>query len=232
LNEVEQLTRLKHHCITPLFVFVLPAGSKPLKIGRPYYDCGSLEEVLSDNPVWWTRTAKAKAIAGIALGMETAHRFGIVHGSLKPNNILFDENHCVHIVDFGLSCFESSGRQKGETDDRTGLQELLDAMKADAFSFTSMLFDILIDRPVSVHSLEMDDEEKLRIDKGEHRMIPEYVRRFARDLIENRWCESEWERRPFEEIVDLMKQNHFDFSEEVDICEVQEFVKTVEDLRF
>jgi serine/threonine protein kinase len=36
---------------------------------------------------------KAKAIAGIALGLEFAHCLGMIHGDLNLNNILFDETH-------------------------------------------------------------------------------------------------------------------------------------------
>jgi hypothetical protein len=42
---------------------------------------GSLAEVLVTKPEWWTSTAKAKAVAGFALGLRFAHSFGLIHGS-------------------------------------------------------------------------------------------------------------------------------------------------------
>jgi hypothetical protein len=61
-----------------------------LNIGRRYAAGGSLVEALSDAPPWWTQMAKAKAIAGIALGLRFAHGLGLLHGGLKARNVLFD----------------------------------------------------------------------------------------------------------------------------------------------
>jgi serine/threonine protein kinase len=56
--------------------------------------------VLSDSPAWWNSTAKAKAIAGIALGLRFAHGFGLLHGDLKASNVLFDADRRIQIADF------------------------------------------------------------------------------------------------------------------------------------
>jgi hypothetical protein len=44
-----------------------------LNVVPPYAAGGFLAEVLSDAPPWWTPTAKAKAIAGIAISLRFAH---------------------------------------------------------------------------------------------------------------------------------------------------------------
>jgi serine/threonine protein kinase len=54
-------------------------------------------------PAWWTATAKAKAVAGIVLGMQFAHSLGLIHGCLRASNIVFDEDHNVKIADFGFN---------------------------------------------------------------------------------------------------------------------------------
>jgi serine/threonine protein kinase len=64
---------------------------------------GSLKDVLSARPLWWTPTAKAITVAGIVLEMKFLHSFGLIHGSLKPSNVLFDEYHLIQIADFGRS---------------------------------------------------------------------------------------------------------------------------------
>jgi serine/threonine protein kinase len=71
-----------------------------LKIARPDAAGGSLAEVLSDAPAWWTPTAKAKAIAGIAIGLRFAHGLGLLHGGLKASNVLFDADRRIQIADF------------------------------------------------------------------------------------------------------------------------------------
>jgi serine/threonine protein kinase len=102
-SEIEKLINLRHPCIAaPVgFVFRSESGSlQELKIVRLYLEGCSLAEVVSVNPIWWTSTVKAKAVAGIVLGLRFAHSLGLMHGHLTGNNILFDPNHCIQIVDF------------------------------------------------------------------------------------------------------------------------------------
>jgi serine/threonine protein kinase len=77
-----------------------------LKIPR-YGAGGSLAEVLSDGPAWWTPTAKAKAIAGISLGLRFAHGLGLLLGGLKASNVLFDADRRIEIADFSLIRLET-----------------------------------------------------------------------------------------------------------------------------
>ncbi|ASI53683.1 serine/threonine protein kinase [Metamycoplasma hyosynoviae] len=46
----------------------------------------------------------------ICLGLVDIHNAGIVHRDLKPNNILFNENGVVKLIDFGISLSEESLR--------------------------------------------------------------------------------------------------------------------------
>jgi serine/threonine protein kinase len=57
-------------------------------LGKPIKNCG------------WKPTAKAKAVAGIALGLRFAHGLGLLHGALKANNVLFDTERRIQIADF------------------------------------------------------------------------------------------------------------------------------------
>jgi serine/threonine protein kinase len=108
-NEIENLINLRHPCITDPIGFVLPTRSRELKIARRYGENGSLTEVLLANPEWWTPTVKAKSVLGIVLGLQFAHSFGLLHGRLTTNNILFDEDHCIQIADFGPIRLEGAG---------------------------------------------------------------------------------------------------------------------------
>jgi serine/threonine protein kinase len=82
-NELERLINLHHPCIAAPIGFVLPIVSdsrRELKIVRTYLEGCSLLEVVSVNPIWWTSTVTAKAVAGIVLGLRFAHSLGLVHG--------------------------------------------------------------------------------------------------------------------------------------------------------
>jgi hypothetical protein len=228
MAELEMLTRFNDHCIAPLIGIVFPTESTPLKTATPYYCCGSLQDVESRNPVWWTSTTKSKAIAGIALAMKSAHRHGIVHGSLKPTNIVFDENHCVHIVDFASSRFQSKLNDQDEMEEDDSDKELEKAKKADLFSFASILFNILVCPKMNFDSLPFDEEENRRMNNGKLPMIPEFVPIFVRDLIEDLWRHGLFACSGFGFVLHVMKQNSFEFEEGVDVGEVLEFVNSVE----
>jgi serine/threonine protein kinase len=79
--------------ITPLIGCVFPVESserREFKTVRLYATEGSLADVLLNAPAWWTPTAKAKAVVGIALGLRFAHSLGLLHGAVKASNIVFD----------------------------------------------------------------------------------------------------------------------------------------------
>jgi serine/threonine protein kinase len=110
-----------------------------LKIARPYAAGGSLAEVLSDAPAWWTPTAKANAIAGIALGLRFAHGLGLLHGGLKASNVLFDAERRIQIADFSPIRLET-----GDTEPSLGEGW---SVAADVCAFASLLFEIAVGRP-------------------------------------------------------------------------------------
>jgi hypothetical protein len=66
-SEIANLVSLRHPLIASPIGFAESTAPRRLKLARRYAAGGSLAEVLSDAPAWWTPTAKAKAIAGIAI---------------------------------------------------------------------------------------------------------------------------------------------------------------------
>jgi hypothetical protein len=92
-TEIENLANLPHPLIVDAIGFERTAR-RELKIARSYARGGSLAEVLSNPPPWWTPTAKAKAMSSVCA------RDGTVHGALKAGNVLFDADHRIQIADF------------------------------------------------------------------------------------------------------------------------------------
>jgi serine/threonine-protein kinase len=81
--------------------------------GRPFVVMeflrgGSLEDVLRDEPVQSSATA-LRWLEEAARALDRAHEQGLVHGDLKPANLLFDETGHVHVTDFGLANVGESG---------------------------------------------------------------------------------------------------------------------------
>jgi serine/threonine protein kinase len=99
-SEIANLVSLRHPLIANPTGFAESTAPRRLKIARRYAAGDSLAEVLSDAPAWWTPTAKATAIAGIALDLRFAHSLRLLHGGLKASNVLFDAEWRIQIADF------------------------------------------------------------------------------------------------------------------------------------
>jgi serine/threonine protein kinase len=143
-QKIEKKVTLSHPCIAGSIGFVFGVESsklRKLKIGRLSIEGCSLAEVVLANPVWWTPTVKAKAVAGVALGLDFAHSLGMVHGNLNSNNILFDEARHIQIIDFGLIELEMDESESVIVSDRFGEGW---TGQADLRAFGSLLIEIMV----------------------------------------------------------------------------------------
>ena len=97
LKEAKLLANLRHPNILPIH----GAGSDDsrLVLVMDYAQGGSLADRLV-KPLHW-RDAR-KLMLQIVAGMDFAHKNNIIHGNLKPSNILFDREEVVKISDFSL----------------------------------------------------------------------------------------------------------------------------------
>jgi serine/threonine protein kinase len=115
-----------------------------LKIIELYSEGRSLTEVISENPIWWTATAKAKAVAGIVLSLRFAHSLGLMHGHLNSKNIRFDQDHRIQITDFYLIGLEICENEK----ERDILSNERWSPHLDVGGFALILFEIIVDHPM------------------------------------------------------------------------------------
>jgi serine/threonine protein kinase len=143
--EIENLSNLCHPLIAAPIGFALSAGA--LKIGRLHAVGGSLAEVVSLKPAWWTPTAKAEAIVGIALALRFAHGLGLQHGGLKAGNGIFDGGGRIQTTDFG-----QMRRDGGFSEEVKGWSPW-----ADVSTLAMHLFEIVVGRhPPSVTRTDGD----------------------------------------------------------------------------
>jgi serine/threonine protein kinase len=198
-HEIEHLINLGHPYIAVPFGFAFATGSRMLKVMRLYSDYGSLAEVLAGSPMWWTPTAKAKAIAGIVLGLRFAHSLGRIHGHLKANNILFDSDHRIQITD--LLCGQAiSGFSGKEWDPQTDIR-----------GFASLLFEIVVGCPAS-------DETN----------VPDDVPIFVSEMIRAGILSRARRLSSFVQMFQTLKQHDFKIVAGVDSADVLAFVNWVE----
>jgi hypothetical protein len=206
-NELENLLNLSHPLIITPLGFVISPGK--LKVGRFYVEGCSLMETLSVEPAWWTPTVKAKAVAGIALGIRFMHSFGLLHGNLNSRNIVFNDEHQIQITDFSSIRLEKMviGGFSGE-----GWVPRLDVS-----AFAVLLFEIAVGGRMP----------ETNIEKGEI-TFPAGVPGFVSEIIkEGLWLGLN-KKRSFVDIIEILKKNKFRIMAGVDSEEVSDFVNWVE----
>jgi len=96
-REARILAAHKHDNI--IDIYGAGAGDKNLVVVMEYASGGSLAERLA-RP--YTPTAALEIVLAIAGALAFAARHGLIHGNLRPSNVLFDSHDKIRVTDFGL----------------------------------------------------------------------------------------------------------------------------------
>lgn len=151
LREIQTAARLTHPNIVPLH----DSGEAD---GRLYYVMPLISgeslraRITRDGPLPVTESLR---LAGeVAEALDYAHRQGVIHRDVKPENILLAEGHCF-VVDFGISraIQEAGGDRLTETGlilgtpaymspEQAGGEREIDT-RSDVFSLGTVLFEML-----------------------------------------------------------------------------------------
>lgn len=138
LEEAKLLAEIEHDNI----VNVLGAGSDSRKtvIVSEYAPGGSLADRLVRRYKWDEVFEIGKQIA---TGLSVAHKIGIVHGNLRPSNILFDENETVKLSDFGMPSHYETTRNWYAPPEKGA------SMRGDIYSLGVVLHQMMLRRMMS-----------------------------------------------------------------------------------
>lgn len=98
-NEVHLIARLRHPNIATLFEAQLSAP--PLYYTMEFVEGERLNDYLKRREL--SLAGRIEIIRTVALALDYAHRQGVVHRDIKPQNILIDDTGQPHIVDFGIA---------------------------------------------------------------------------------------------------------------------------------
>ncbi|KAG5521985.1 hypothetical protein RHGRI_034265 [Rhododendron griersonianum] len=177
-KEVNILSNLRH----PNLVTLIGACPEAWILVYEYLPNGSLEDRLScrDNtpPLsWQTRIKMATELCSVLLYLHYCSPRGIVHGDLKPANILLDSNYVCKLSGFGVYCFISQDESSSNNTipccrtDPMGASAYMDpeflatgelTAKSDVYSFGSILLQLLTGRT----ALGLLKEVQSALDKG------------------------------------------------------------------
>lgn len=111
LNEAKLMAQLAHPNVVPVYEIVEAYGQ--LHIAMELVPGRTLRQWLEAEPRTWQQIVDAWLDAGA--GLAAAHAAGIVHGDVKPGNVLIGNDGRVRVTDFGLatSGVETSGPLRG-----------------------------------------------------------------------------------------------------------------------
>jgi serine/threonine protein kinase len=150
LREAQIVGQLSHPAIVNLFdVGVEETGIAYLVM--EYVNGRTLLQVLSESPIPWPRACSWAADLATALGR--AHTAGIIHGDVKPANVMITEEGEVKLSDFGIARFATqvsgSGRIMG-TPAYLAPEQIMGephSTRSDLFSLGIVLYQMLTGVP-------------------------------------------------------------------------------------
>ena len=167
VGQFRRLAKLKHPYILP----VHGAGSDLRKtvIVTDYARGGSLADRLSRT---WREEEVTRFLYEVASALDFAHKNDILHGNLKPSNILFDDRGRALVADFGLP--PSSGKRRPWWRAPEGQQ----SRRVDVFSLGAIAYHLLFgDRPRWIA------EDQLHFPQAEQ-IVSSQMRKLLTSLLE------------------------------------------------
>ncbi len=99
-SEAQIIARLEHPHIVPLYDYWREPDGSAYLVMR-FVHGGSARDRLETGP--WEVEEVAQLLDQIASALAVAHRSGVVHRDLKPDNILMDPDGNAYLADFGIA---------------------------------------------------------------------------------------------------------------------------------
>jgi serine/threonine protein kinase len=151
-REAEAACRLQHPHICAMIDYGDIDGTVFLVM--PYFAGGSLADLITRDRTIAAPLAASLA-AQVASALDYAHRRGVVHRDVKPDNILFDEDQHAIITDFGIATARFHGRLTGTgramgtphyMSPEQAMGKMVDG-RSDLYAVGVMLYEMLLGFP-------------------------------------------------------------------------------------
>ena len=153
-REAEAAARLLHPNIVPIYGVGEHAGWHYLTM--PFLEGGNLARAAARER--FSPASAAAVMATVAAAVDHAHRNGVLHRDLKPNNILLDDAGAPHVTDFGLArlleedeCLTRTAAVMGTpaymAPEQACAKAAAQRPAADVYSLGAILYELLTGRP-------------------------------------------------------------------------------------
>jgi len=167
-NEFELLARLEHPGLIKVYEYGIDQAAG-LYFTMEYASGGDLGSRLPLTPAEFFR-----AFGLLCSALAYIHRRGLVHGDLKPQNVLIDSAGCYRLSDFGLSAMgDSAMEMKSVGSIMYMAPEVLSktsfSPSADIYSLGLLAVEMISGKPAYCGSTEEIISSKIR---GEHSLPP------------------------------------------------------------
>jgi serine/threonine protein kinase len=174
LREAEVIARLEHRNIVRVLDHGL-SGDRPYFV-MEYIPGRRLNELQHDQGL--SPAAGLHMMLQICRGLSYAHRNGIIHRDLNPDNILVTDRGHVYILDFGIAWLEEHGRSDADTvvgkADYLSPEQFQDPAHigpaSDIYALGVLMFEHF-----TRHKPEQDEGERARALEGLPRELAELI---------------------------------------------------------
>jgi serine/threonine protein kinase len=239
IREISSLAQLNHPNVLRIFGWTFANSSHSAEIQTEYAPNGSLDRLLGNlgagetRPSFWNPTGIGIVICGIVVGMRYVHSRGLIHGDLKPANILLNEKGHPLICDFGSSRFESDAAtplpDTGTVCYAAPEQYLEGAAltsKVDIFSFGLLLYEVLVGSPV-FSSSDPPFTVIRRLRTRDLPTVPPRLGPLMQDLIGRCWEPNPESRPSFHDILCLFRDHQFKILQSAAASDIQGFCEAI-----
>jgi serine/threonine protein kinase len=234
-DRMNSLVSLSHPHVMPIVGVIEPTKIRgPILITR-YSEHGSLSEVLdrvrnNDPPSFWTSEGKLRMIVSLISGFLYLHSQGIVHGEMKPSELIVEHDGSIRLCGYITSIFEEHhytwAPEVGAPwymapevyEDRTAGDKVRDP-KTDVFSFSLILYEILFGQKVFPPSMSaaVIMRRAMSVRPQDRPTLPRDVHPVLREVIQRRWNASVQKRPDFEWIWKRLREVCFKVIPDVEV---------------